>query len=131
MSNRFNMKIGFCWRLKAKLRDRRHERRMKRQRYKRGWADDDAWSVDIWFIRTATPILERYRDNLQGWDNSRFATFEENKAAVSRLVGLLYKMRDPVLMDGKPESPEEAKERVEAKDEFFKLFSEMFYGLWD
>lgn len=125
------MKIGFCWRLIAELRDRRHEHRMKRQRYKRGWADEDAWSVDVWFIRTATPILERYRDNLQGWDDTHFATFEENKAAVNRLVDLLHKMEDPTLMYGKDESPEEAAERMKAKDEFFKLFSEMFYGLWD
>lgn len=118
-------------RVRGKIQDWCHEHKMKRQRYKRGWSDEDAWCVDVWFIRTATPILERYRDTMQSWSDDQFKTLEENRTAVNHLVQLLYKMQDPALMWGKNETPEEAAERMKAKDEFFKLFAEMFYGLWD
>ena len=43
--------------IKMKKKDAEFEKRMAQQRSKRGYGDNDVWSIDWWFIRTCKPML--------------------------------------------------------------------------
>lgn len=125
----FRLSLPF-YRLRDRCADRRCRIKTKRQRAKRGWADEDAWNIDRWFIATMLPMLQSYRTNTQSWDDSKWLSIEEYRRALDHLILLLHEMKDPI-EDGRYDNSVAAKYRVRRKDEFFRLFSDMFYGLWD
>lgn len=43
--------------IKIRKKDAEFEKRMSQQRAKRGFGDNDVWSIDWWFIRTCKPML--------------------------------------------------------------------------
>ena len=42
------------------------------QRGRRGWSDQDAWSIDYWMVDNLTPMLKRLKENKNGTPMSMF-----------------------------------------------------------
>lgn len=81
------------------------------------------WSTDEWFIKTMKSIIIWKRDH--GHSLITFngeATEESNVAFYNYLLSLLDKMSS---------FDNSEKECIEAKNNFFKVFSEYFYDFWD
>lgn len=110
---------------------------------KHGYSPVAKWETFAWFIDVMKEILTNYRYNRCGdqilIDNylnndgteNRDENEEANNKLFDRMIELLNKMdeRNEIYddMDWK------AKDRLmnNAKNEFFKLFSEYFFSLWD
>lgn len=45
-----------------KIKDKRFNKRMAKQRYKRGYADDDCWGMYYWFTDTFPKMVYNLRD---------------------------------------------------------------------
>lgn len=58
----------------------RNRIRAYRQRAKRGWADCDVWSLDIYLARVIGESLQHLAHTNHGWDPSRYKTPEEQTA---------------------------------------------------
>ena len=112
LRNRF-----YEWKLKIKS---------KHQRKKRGWANEDTWSINWWFLNTMLPMLTHFRDNLNGYPIC-FENETQWQDELTKMIELLKKIKEPDAY----ENPCHVQMRVRAKDEFFKLFSKYFFDLWD
>lgn len=107
---------------------------------KHGYSPVAQFETSQWFMDVMKEILINYRNNRVGspivlgdyWDDEKL---EENEDAynkiLDRMIELLYLMDE----NNKIYNPRDWKgtyEKVEsAKNEFFRLFSEHFYGFWD
>ena len=188
-----------------KERDKKFEKKMRKQRLKRGYSDMDVWDIKFWFMNTVRPMLQQLRDTHTGspsrlgenyqnenglWVND--TCHDEWDAILDRMIFLLGEMDEEKCSRKNPydkqwenahkkfrekyglfgdglKSEEELSEekkkgshriyfpsdepgrddikelekkwrdeednlyqyRLNCKDEFFKLFSEYFYDLWD
>ena len=137
-----------------KEREEAYKRKMQLQRYKRGFADEDVWSMDVWFIHTVRPMLQQMRDTHVGSPASLGENYvneegvlvndkchEEWDAVLDKMIFLLGEMDEESCTKKNPhevgddgwlkEEENIAKYRDDCKNEFFKLFSEFFWDLWD
>lgn len=81
------------------------------------------WSTDMWFIKTMKSIIIWKRDHGHSLITiNGESTKEANVAFYNYLLSLLDKMS---IFDNPTETC------IEAKNKFFKLFSEYFYEFWD
>lgn len=118
---------------------------------KNGYDEYATWETFNWFINTMKPILTSYRKNHYGTpvviDNfpciiktdEDKAIAQENDAKWNSIIDRMIELLD--LMDEcnpKYDAPEYEEdlwladaEMTAAKDEFFQLFAEHFYRLWD
>lgn len=110
---------------------------------KHGYSPVAKWETFAWFIDVMKEILTNYRYNRCGdpilidnyFNNDGTENRDENEEAnnklFDRMIKLLNKMdeRNEIYYD----MDWEAKDRLmnNAKNEFFKLFSEHFFSLWD
>lgn len=104
---------------------------------KHGYAPQAQWETFSWFIAVMREVLDFYINERMGDIPTPGLTEEEN----TEYYDTLYKhMRS--LLDVMDESYYEDADTVEeqhklyekavaAKDEFFRLFAEQFYDLWD
>lgn len=123
--------------------------RARCQRFRRGWADEDAWNIDFWFRETMQPMLTYFLEHINSYPTSDSdivcLSDDENlklwKDTISKMIELLNKM-DPDPDWDEPGNYEDRSRIIEqiqthreeankAKDEFFQLFSKYFYNLWD
>lgn len=100
---------------------------------KHGYDKSAVWDTFSWFIDTMRSILQEY-NTIHSSHPYRY-TEEEWNAIINRMLELLDDMDE-----NSPKYEEKeyylnwAKQRQEmfaAKEEFFKLFAENFYDLWD
>lgn len=63
-------------RIMWKIRDWRFERRMAKQRYKKGYADCDCWGMHYWFSSTFPKMVLRLRDMKHGYPDLPFEEVE-------------------------------------------------------
>ena len=124
----------------AKLRDKREEKRCRRQRAKKGYADCDVWEMRNWFVKTVGAMLLEFSEKTHNHPDK--VEFEEWRNILLRMSELLTSMDiwdDTAIKNKldieKSDSSEEAlnrisEERYRAKEEFFTLFNEWFYDLW-
>ena len=126
------------YRIKHKTRHIYHEIRYSFQRMFKDYDDRDVISMDCKFIDRYYKILTEFKNNLHGHPGRM--TEEEWTAILDEMTLHLYYMDEEnvekELMDGVPESwiPswKTSMEIMEYhKNEFFRLFSEHFYDLWD
>lgn len=100
---------------------------------KYGYDEYATWETFDWFIDTMKSILTSYRENHcgypcdlseEGWDK-----------IIDHMIELLDLMDECNSKYDAEEYEKDWKKRYDemyaAKDEFFKLFSEYFYNLWD
>lgn len=108
---------------------------------KYGYDEMAHWETFGWFIDSMRDILTHYRKHHMSYPLG--VTCEEWEAKVDKMISLLNDMDE---CNPKYETEEYQKDfhgnklrdqlkiddaMMEAKDEFFKLFAEHFYSLWD
>lgn len=59
-----------------KFKDYRFKKRMARQRYKRGFADEDCWSLDSWLCTTFPMMILALRDMKNGAPDEEFPEYD-------------------------------------------------------
>lgn len=110
------------------------------QRAWRGWADEDWWNIDLWFIKNMKPLLTQLREKTISYPSN--LTFDEWHAILTRMIDCLEWMDYDEVLDkvtdeeayrqGKKNKYDLAYDYVDKnKTIFFKLFAEYFYDLWD
>lgn len=103
---------------------------------KHGYSPVANWETFQWFIDVMREILTNYRHFRSGTpDIIDSGTKDENIEAYNKILDNMIDLLD--LMDENNQLyndmdwKEADKKKEDAKNEFFKLFSEQFYGLWD
>lgn len=110
---------------------------------KHGYSPVAKWETFTWFIAVMKEILTNYRHNRVGdpivvdkfFNDDGTENEDENHEAYNKILDKMIELLDqmdesnPIYddMDWK----ERDKMQINAKNEFFKLFSEYFYNLWD
>ena len=118
--------IGKCRKLKWRC-----------QRFIRGWADEDTWDIDWWFIKTLSPMLKKFKEDN---DSNPFKFSEEEwDTILDNMIYYLEGMNEEGAVnqlygEGANLTVEDYKEisnhMTHSKEEFFKLFTQYFYDLW-
>lgn len=118
--------IGKCRKLKWRC-----------QRFLHGWADEDTWDIDWWFIKTLSPMLKKFKEDN---DSHPFKLSEEEwNTILDNMVYYLEGMKEEVAVkqlygEGANLTVDKYKEisnhMTHSKEEFFKLFTQYFYDLW-
>lgn len=117
----------------------------KRLKYlkKYGCSETAFWETSYWFQLVMKEILTHYRYKRFGtpiiiddWniDNEKESNERNEKAYddyLDKMLDLLNKMDEDYYWDGNNWDKDKDKKMEEAKDEFMKMFSEIFYALWD
>ena len=111
---------------------------------KHGYSPVARWETFGWFMDVMKEILTNYRYNRMGSPvviDNFFDVKEENSndvvneeaynAILDRMIVLLDLMDEHNQLYNDMDWKEADKKKEDAKNEFFKLFSEQFYGLWD
>ena len=111
---------------------------------KNGYSPVAQFETFEWFMDVMKEILTNYRYNRMGSPvviDNFFDVKEENSndvvneeaynAILDRMIVLLDLMDENNQLYNDMDWKEAAKKKEDAKNEFFKLFSEQFYGLWD
>ena len=60
----------------SKIKDFMFNRKMKKQRYKRGFADEDCWNLDCWMTETLPKMILHLRDMKNGSPDLSFEEYE-------------------------------------------------------
>ena len=111
---------------------------------KHGYSPVAQFETFEWFMDVMKEILTNYRQNRMGSpvvidnffdvkeENSNDVVNEEEyNAILDRMIVLLDLMDEHNQLYNDMDWKEADKKKEDAKNEFFKLFSEQFYGLWD
>lgn len=111
---------------------------------KHGYSPVAQFETFEWFMDVMKEILTNYRYNRMGSpvvidnffdvkeENSNdFVNEEAYNAILDRMIVLLDLMDEHNQLYNDMDWKEADKKKEDAKNEFFKLFSEQFYGLWD
>ena len=111
---------------------------------KHGYSPVAQFETFEWFIDVMKEVLINYRYNRMGSPvviDNFFDVKEENpndvvneeayNAILDRMIVLLDLMDENNQLYNDMDWKEADKKKEDAKNEFFKLFSEQFYGLWD
>lgn len=111
---------------------------------KHGYSPVAQFETFEWFMDVMKEILTNYRYNRMGSPvviDNFFDVKEENSndvvneeaynAILDRMIVLLDLMDEHNQLYDDMDWKEADKKKEDAKNEFFKLFSEQFYGLWD
>lgn len=123
---------------KQKIRSFGQKIRSLRQKMKYGYSDSDVWNIDLWFVRTITPMLQEILDHHYTYPTRM--SHEEYKDKLKTMIRYLHYMDEhnasEFLMSQSDENKypnleDLGKFMEENKNKFFELFSELFYDLWD
>lgn len=111
---------------------------------KHGYSPVAQFETFEWFMDVMKDILTNYRYNRMGSpividnffdvkeENSNDVVNEEEyNAILDRMIVLLDLMDEHNQLYNDMDWKEADKKKEDSKNEFFKLFSEQFYGLWD
>lgn len=130
--------------IKVKMIDAKRALKSKIQRFIRGYADEDVWQMDYWFINIIPKMLRQLRDKGRGYP-SKFKSKEEWDNELNKMI---YYLEQSNPLDNKEENEyssdenfepkkfiqkelEIQKQKDKTKNKFFNLFSEYFWELWD
>lgn len=124
--------------IKRKTRDLYWDIRYGFQRMFKGYDSVDIIEMYDGFIKRYHKIITRYRKNMMGYPG--FMTVEEWNEIIDKMINHLYWMDEnnveKELMKNAPDGYLPCLNTIQNimdkhKNEFFKLFSEYFYCLWD
>ena len=138
-------------RAKIKADQKKLEEKWKDQRYKRGFADVDVWSIDHWFLTIMPLMLKELVKNKHGYqpklgykiENKKLVktnkeiTEKDEKAVFLYLADKMVELKDLCSFEDMPNNPTKAyykehdKKVKSIKKEVFSLFSDVFFDLWD
>lgn len=107
------------------------------QRFIRGWADEDTWDIDWWFIKTLSQMLKKFKEDN---DSHPFKLSEEEwDTILDNMVYYLEGMNEEgavkqlygeganLIVD---DYTEINNHMATSKEKFFELFVQYFYELW-
>lgn len=119
------------YRVRRFIKDTPYKLKWKWQRAMRGYSDSDVWNMFGWFITTVEPMLKDLLESHYGYPGDM--TNEEFEDKLRELLKYIDGMKEREYEEEMTvEDIEEGyKMQCENKDKFFKLFSELFYALWD
>lgn len=109
---------------------------------KHGYDEYATWETFDWFIDTMKSVLTEYRNThigypvftMESMDDETIDEFAKRyDAGIDRMIELLDLMDEcnPKYEEYGLDFQRIEKEKCEAKEEFFELFAEYFYTLWD
>ena len=103
---------------------------------KHGYSPVANWETFQWFIDVMREILTNYRHFRSGTPDiidsgTKNENIEAYNAILDRMIDLLDKMDESNPIYNNMSWKKRYEEMADAKNEFFKLFSEYFYTLWD
>ena len=103
---------------------------------KHGYSPVANWETFQWFIDVMREILTNYRHFRSGTPDiidsgTKNENIEAYNAILDRMIDLLDKMDESNPIYNNMSWKDADKKKEDAKNEFFNLFSEQFYGLWD
>ena len=103
---------------------------------KHGYSPVAQWEIYGWFMSVMKEILTNYRNNRWGTpviidSGNEDENIEAYNKILDNMIDLLDKMDESNPIYDNMNWKEEDEARENAKNEFFKLFSEHFYCLWD
>ena len=109
---------------------------------KYGYDEYATWETFDWFIDTMREILTSYRKNHIGYpvpltdrEYDEEKVVKEYDEGLDKMISLLDDMDESnpkyKAEEYKNSSKDKYEEMYAAKDEFFKMFAEYFYCLWD
>ena len=139
------------YRIKNKIQDFFLAIKWFLQRGMRGYDDTACWSIDYWFLEHIIKILKQFNRNKMGWqpwlgykvvdgefvaiDEEEEITFEQSNEVYELLLKNFEKLYD--MLENDYEYYEKlgyekfVKVRNELHEKTFKVFSDIFYTLWD
>ncbi|MBP5462000.1 MAG: hypothetical protein J6Y20_07745 [Lachnospiraceae bacterium] len=120
------------YRVKVAVSDAIFNLKMRVQRFLRGYSQNDVWNMYYWFIDNARPMLMTLLREHHGYPCGM--TNEEYEQKLSEMIRLLDLMDEDKADEylGVPCGGESSYAFMEeSKNQFFILFSELFYNLWD
>ena len=83
-------------RIKFRKEDEAFEEKSRRQRAKRGYADNDVWNMESWFMSTVSPMLKQFRKKHVGYPASFLSRYdpspEESEAANAKWENILDRL---------------------------------------
>lgn len=107
------------------------------QRFIRGWADEDTWDIDWWFIKTLSPMLKKFKEDN---DANPFKLSEEEwDTILDNMIYYLEGMNEEGAVnqlygEGANLTVDDYKKisnhMATSKEKFFELFVQYFYDLW-
>lgn len=131
------------YKIKNTLEDIWYPFKYRCQRFARGYADEDMFNIDIWFVNMVKPMLVYLKDHGSGFPGE-FDDEDEWHKVLAEMINCLDLMdEDNVcnflgfceiedIMKMKTEDFKKVHDIInENKDRFFELFSKYFYYLWD
>lgn len=101
---------------------------------KRGYSPVAQWETHTWFTCWVDEILKEYLDNRTGTFVKNPYNGNELKLGEEKMVwdDYLIEMRDCLkVMEKLEHEPFKFIELYKTKEKFFKMFSNIFYSLWD
>lgn len=107
-----------------KIKDKLYERKMRKQRGKKGYAESDLFSLDDYFIKTFKAALTEFKETTFGYPMD--ITFEEWQEYLDKMIFLLGEMEK--IYD--VETEKESKYIENCKNEFFNMLKKRFWNLW-
>lgn len=136
--------MSIFWTIRHGFRDAFYNVKYGIQRWRRGYSDVDLWNLCDWFHEMMGKMLPEIRKRHHGYPVGM--TNEEYEGKLDRLIELqpyldwytgenIVKaelgIKDELFLRSKEDVEAVNKRNTEKKDEFFNLFSELFYNLWD
>ena len=130
--------------IKVKIIDAKRALKSKIQRFIRGYADEDVWQMDYWFINIIPKMLRQLRDEGRSYP-TKFKSKEEWDNELNKMIYYLEQSNPFDNKEGNEYSSDEnfepkkfiqkeleiQKQKDKMKNEFFKLFNKYFWELWD
>ena len=113
----------------------------KRQRIKRGWCDQDTFSIDVWFLAIVPEMLQYMVDHSNSYPYDM--SHEEWKITLREMIRLFNECNEEscsmkneysIVDDFSAWRERELKiieYRDNCKNQAFELFSKYFFNLWD
>ena len=101
---------------------------------KHGYSPQAQWETFAWFVNVMKEIISNYRHNRSGTPVLYYElSFDDNKIEYNKVLDKMLSLLDQMDEDnyGDVNYTERYELMDSAKNEFFELFSEYFYGLWD
>lgn len=136
--------MSIFWTIRRGFRDIFYGVKYGIQRWRRGYSDVDLWNLCDWFHEMMGKMLPEIRKKHHGYPVGM--TNEEYESKLDRLIELqpyldwytgenIVKaelgIKDELFLHSEEDVKAVNKRNTEKKDEFFNLFSELFYNLWD
>ena len=126
--------------------------RFIKQRVKRGYADEDVWDMNNWFIETVVPMLKQLKQEKHGypcdmtekeWDDIldemifNFTELDEDTCSMQNEYWEKYynspdnEEKEELRKKWLKRAEEINKYQNDCKNKAFELFSKHFWSLWD